>query len=60
MQGTNRPKPASFPVSAQSELARDSMSEEQMTMDRWPTLWRLNRWLRSFSFIEHLFMFELS
>lgn len=47
MQGTNRPRPASSPASAPSEPARDSTSEERTTMDRWPTLWRLNRWLRS-------------
>lgn len=51
MQDTSKPRPASFPASAQSELARGSMSGEQTTMDRWPTLWRLNRWLRCFGYV---------
>lgn len=46
-QDTSKPRPASFPASAQSEPARGSMSEEQTTTDRWPTLWRRSRWLRS-------------
>lgn len=50
MQDTSKPRPASFPASAQREPARGLMSEEQTTMDRWPTLWRLNRWVGSFGY----------
>lgn len=46
-QDTSKPRPASFPASAQSEPARGSMSEEQTMTDRWPILWRRSRWLRS-------------
>lgn len=49
-QDTSKPRPASFPASAQREPAHGSMSEEQTMTGRWPTLWRLNRWLGSFGF----------